>query len=116
MTDTVRCPECRGSKKVAKLGGIVGECNTCKGTGTIEAAAKFVAPVLEELPMDKLVIDSVASVAPNLLHEQDEPITQREIKQAPVPSSIPRELIQKAAQSVSDTKTEPKRKVFQRKK
>lgn len=35
MTDRVRCPACRGAKKVPKLGGIVGECNTCSGVGTI---------------------------------------------------------------------------------
>lgn len=90
MTDIVRCPACRGSKKVAKLGGVIGECNTCKGTGTIEATAKFVAPVLEELPLDKLVIESVAKIV-----------------QAPVNETVER---------IADTKSEPKRKVFQRKK
>lgn len=40
MTETVRCPACRGAKKVAKLGGMIGECNTCSGKGSILAADK----------------------------------------------------------------------------
>jgi hypothetical protein len=40
MTDTVRCPACRGAKKVPKLGGMIGQCNTCSGKGTILAVDK----------------------------------------------------------------------------
>lgn len=40
MTDSIRCPSCRGAKKMPKLGGMVGECNTCVGKGTILAVDK----------------------------------------------------------------------------
>jgi len=36
MSEMVRCPACRGSKKVAKLGGIMGDCNMCSGSGQIK--------------------------------------------------------------------------------
>lgn len=60
MTDTVRCPSCRGAKKVAKLGGIVGECNTCKGKGTILAADK---PVTVVAVVAEPVSEVIAAVA-----------------------------------------------------
>lgn len=60
MTDTVRCPSCRGAKKVPKLGGIIGECNTCRGKGNILASDKprpVIAPVVEP------VAEVIAAVA-----------------------------------------------------
>ena len=33
MDLSTRCPTCRGAKKMPKIGGMVGDCNTCKGTG-----------------------------------------------------------------------------------
>lgn len=67
MTDTVRCPSCRGAKKVAKLGGIVGECNTCKGKGTILAIDKPqpIAQVVE--PVANNIIKAVADCVPTSL-------------------------------------------------
>lgn len=84
MTDDIRCPSCRGAKKVPKLGGMIGECGTCKGKGTIlasdkpkpvvvevtESVADIVKATSEALPFtrttdvqlgssDKIVIDSV---------------------------------------------------------
>lgn len=49
MVDTIRCPACRGAKKVAKLGGMMGECNTCKGDGHINAIDKPVPVVAEPM-------------------------------------------------------------------
>lgn len=46
----IRCPSCRGSKKVPKLGGMIGDCNTCKGKGEIlesDRPAPIVIPVDE---------------------------------------------------------------------
>lgn len=52
MTETVRCPSCRGAKKVPKLGGMIGECNTCLGKGTIFAVDK---PVKVEPMPDEII-------------------------------------------------------------
>lgn len=46
--EKVRCPSCRGAKKMAKLGGVIGECNTCDGEGKIDACDK-VAPAVESI-------------------------------------------------------------------
>lgn len=32
----VSCIKCRGSKKLLKLGGIIGDCSVCNGTGFID--------------------------------------------------------------------------------
>lgn len=59
----VRCPACRGSKKVAKIGGIVGECNTCKGEGQIMSVDKpqsVVQSIESNVDIIKAVSDAVA--------------------------------------------------------
>jgi hypothetical protein len=65
MTDKVRCPSCRGAKKVPKLGGMIGECNTCMGNGNILASDKpkpvSVEPVMPVNTIVKAVADSVPS-------------------------------------------------------
>lgn len=63
--DKVRCPGCKGAKKVPKLGGMLGECNQCVGTGSINAADKVIPAkinVVEEVnPVIKAVADCVPS-------------------------------------------------------
>lgn len=63
--DKVRCPACRGSKKVSKLGGMIGECNTCEGTGQINAIDK---PKPVEVTIDDVIakelINAVADCVP----------------------------------------------------
>lgn len=65
MTDTIRCPACRGARKVPKLGGMIGECNTCKGKGNILAVDK---PVKVEITVEdvcaKEMINAVADCVP----------------------------------------------------
>lgn len=66
MTDSIRCPACRGSKKVPKLGGMIGECNTCSGKGTILAVdkpSKVDAVTLEDV-ISKELINAVAQAVP----------------------------------------------------
>lgn len=66
MTDSIRCPSCRGAKKVPKLGGMVGECNTCVGKGTILAIDKPIkveAVTLEDV-ISKELINAVADCVP----------------------------------------------------
>jgi hypothetical protein len=60
MADLVRCSNCRGMKKVAKLGGMMGDCNLCKGTGEIEVSAKPVA-VVESMPLLNDIIAATAN-------------------------------------------------------
>lgn len=60
----IRCPACRGSKKVAKLGGMIGDCNTCKGTGQINECDRPIIPiVVSELPA-ATIIEQVAETLP----------------------------------------------------
>jgi len=65
MTDLIRCPACRGAKKVPKLGGMIGECNTCIGKGQIKAIDK---PVKVEATIEDVVskelINAVADCVP----------------------------------------------------
>ena len=60
MSELIRCCACRGSKMVAKLGGILGECNTCNGSGKIKAVDKpKPVPVVE---LDESVADIIDAV------------------------------------------------------
>ena len=62
--DKVRCTVCRGAKQVMKLGGVMGNCNLCKGVGEINACdVPVVKPVVVELPSDD-VIKQVANAVP----------------------------------------------------
>ncbi len=66
MADLIRCPSCRGAKKVPKLGGIIGECNTCSGKGQIKAIDKPVKvdPIVQEDVISKELINAVADSIP----------------------------------------------------
>lgn len=64
MTDLIRCPACRGAKKVPKLGGMIGECNTCKGKGNIAAVDKPKPVIVEEFPDVSSIANAVADCVP----------------------------------------------------
>ncbi len=64
MSELVRCPSCRGAKKVAKLGGVIGECNTCNGEGKIKASDKPIPVMAESLPMTSELIKATANALP----------------------------------------------------
>lgn len=88
MRDTVRCPACRGSKKVPKLGGMIGECNTCSGKGTILAVdkpLKVEAVTLEDVISQEL-INAVANAAPVITEEEGEKIAKDYIEKRMVAS------------------------------
>lgn len=70
---STRCPACRGRKQVEKLGGILGNCNTCDGKGVVDGAglcapsafvhdAVYGSVVTQE--SKQKVIDAVAKVTP----------------------------------------------------
>jgi len=65
MTEYLRCPACRGARKVPKLGGMIGECNTCSGKGQILLADKpkpvKIEPVLPEVDIINRVAECVPS-------------------------------------------------------
>lgn len=60
--DKIRCPNCRGAKKVAKLGGMLGDCALCNATGTIPLADKP-KPVITVVETQKEVQDIIAQVS-----------------------------------------------------
>lgn len=64
MTDLIRCPNCRGSKKVAKLGGMIGDCNACKGKGTIAESDRPLKVVAESLPYTHDIIKATSEAVP----------------------------------------------------
>ena len=49
MDISKRCPTCKGAKKMPKIGGMAGDCNTCKGTG------KRIETIAEEAQRHKAV-------------------------------------------------------------
>ncbi len=71
MSTRVRCPACRGAKKVPKLGGIVGECNTCTGKGTILESEKVSKVVPATITPVSDVISAVADSVPASTVEVD---------------------------------------------
>jgi hypothetical protein len=63
-SEMIRCTSCKGAKKVAKLGGVIGVCNTCDGTGKIKLTDKPVFSNVELQPSEAVVIKSVAECMP----------------------------------------------------
>ena len=58
----IRCPNCRGMKQVAKLGGMMGDCNMCLGKGQILEADK-VKPVIDSPQAFGEALESIKRVA-----------------------------------------------------
>ena len=87
LTLKVRCSNCRGSKTVAKLGGMIGDCNLCNCTGQMNSdervkVAEVTAPIsadiikavadvtairIEKSPIDSTASDNVVAVEPKLV-------------------------------------------------
>ncbi len=108
MTESVRCPACRGSKKVPKLGGVIGDCNLCQGKGSILAVDKPKPVIVEPHVSQSEIINAVADSVP---------VSDRVIKSAPVEGTIPREKIKAAVTAASnDIKIDGKKALYKRKK
>lgn len=71
MTEMIRCPACRGTKKVPKLGGMIGDCNTCKAKGQINIIDKPKAIIIEPIEPVENVIKEVAESVPATSIEED---------------------------------------------
>lgn len=61
---SIRCPACRGAKKVAGLGGMICKCRTCTGTGSILATDKPVTVVVEPPLNVAEVVKAVSDTVP----------------------------------------------------
>lgn len=79
MVEMVRCPNCRGMKKVAKLGGMMGDCNLCSGKGEIAETDRvkplLVAPVESVAHIVSAVADCVPATTVETL-----PVSEPQIK------------------------------------
>ena len=64
MIEMIRCPNCRGAKKVPKLGGMIGECNTCNGDGKIKACDKVKPMLIVENEDTQSMVAQVANALP----------------------------------------------------
>ena len=60
--DKVRCSNCKGAKQVAKLGGMLGDCNLCAGSGLMEIDRSIVKPIEVVEPVAD-IIKQVSNVA-----------------------------------------------------
>jgi len=76
MSDKIRCPACRGAKKVPKLGGVVGDCNTCNGDGQINACDKPKPVIVEPVKPVNEIIEQVADCLP-ASEPEPEPIQKK---------------------------------------
>lgn len=68
----IRCPACRGAKKVAKLGGMTGDCNCCLGKGEIKESDR---PVMVMAPIPEPVAEIVRATS-EAFAVSPEPVTQ----------------------------------------
>lgn len=72
--EKVRCSNCRGAKKVPKLGGMIGECNGCKGTGVMDACDRPVLAKVEPAVSVNSLIEQVSECLPVVeQNEYEEP-------------------------------------------
>jgi hypothetical protein len=67
IMEMIRCSSCRGAKQVPKLGGMFGECNTCKGSGKIKGCDKPVMVIPEAVePVGDIVKQVANCVEPSI--------------------------------------------------
>lgn len=71
MDEMMRCPPCKGTKKVAKLGGMIGDCDMCKGEGKILLKDKPKAPAYEAAPIHGEILRQVAECVPTSVIEHE---------------------------------------------
>lgn len=95
MTDLIRCHSCRGAKKVSKLGGMIGECNTCNGLGQINASDKPLAVKVEPTTIVDNVVQAVSDCVP-----------ASDIEHKATIETLP----------IADVKVNPKKSIYKRKK
>lgn len=67
MIDLINCPACRGSKLVAKMGSVMGDCLSCNATGKINREDK--PEVVEFLSAD--IFGGVTDLVKQVSNVQD---------------------------------------------
>ena len=89
--ELIRCNACRGRKMIEKLGGVLGECNTCKGSGKIKAADKTkikadnIDAACEVVPVSENyveIIDAVAQASPSQIEPAVDIVKTTKVKRA----------------------------------
>lgn len=105
--DKIRCPNCRGMKQVAKLGGMMGDCNLCLGTGSVTEKPKPVIVEAVEPVNDivKRVADCVPTTTLELKEDEGLP-TDKQLAEI--------QAIQEGKET--QIKVDPKRAIYKRKK
>lgn len=63
--EKVRCCQCRGTKKYAGLGGIIGDCRLCKGTGLMDKVE--IVKQVEVIEPLASIVDQVANAIPPVI-------------------------------------------------
>lgn len=111
MDELIRCNACRGTKQVAKLGGIFGDCNTCNGTGKIKAIDKPVPVIAVQSELVNDIIEATERVSVDVIDTQDIVSPKRTIE--PVQIDVVKEVAELPEPVV---KKATSRKVFKRKK
>ena len=112
MSDLVRCLSCRGAKKVQKLGGILGDCNTCDGTGKVKASEIAKPVVVEKVETAKSVIDAVSQCVPTSISDKKQSIA----KAKPFKKKDALKSVDSGSEPViEDAKLDIKKAVFKRK-
>lgn len=104
MEDTkVTCPTCRGAREMMKLGGMMGKCNLCEGTGKINHSD---LPAIKEIIRAQHVEEFVKRVGEAI------PWTGNKMQSV---KAVPAQEVQKP-QSIQDTiKVERKKALYKRK-
>jgi hypothetical protein len=70
----IRCPACRGAKRVPKLGGMLGDCNGCEGKGEIKEIDRPKPVIVEPIEPINEVIAAVADAIPTTDVIEDKPV------------------------------------------
>jgi hypothetical protein len=93
--DKIRCSNCRGAKKVAKLGGMLGDCNLCLGTGLMNGDERSKAVAVEPVMPANEVIKQVASIAAVKIVKSSEPEVAKVLPEEPAIKVDPKKAIYK---------------------
>lgn len=108
--ELIRCPSCRGRKQVEKLGGVLGDCNTCQGKGKIKSCDKPLPPMSNHDAVygSKSIIEHVSNVVPNQVDPLESAASKAQ-DEAVVVEQPKKNVVQKLS-------AQGKRAVFKRKK
>lgn len=110
----IRCPVCRGGKKMLLMGNIYGKCTCCKGKGSIDESER---PKVVEQPVseDKFVVDVIDAVALQTAQHDEESLTQEFFKAGCEVAQQMIDSIKKNEEAEKVERINPKKAVFRKK-